>query len=115
MRAQVWLKQPLVSLGGITTRLDVVQAFVDKPADLRPDTRDLGRACVQVWLKQPLVSLGDITTRLDVVQAFVDDPPLREALRDVHLRGGTACRLCLKVGLETAVIHGWGVGGGRQR
>ena len=44
----------------------------------------------QVWLKQPLVDVGEINCRLNVVQAFVEDPPLREALRDMHMRG-TPC------------------------
>ena len=42
---------------------------------------------MQVWLKQPLVDLGAINQRLDVVDAFVGDATLRDALRDVHLRG----------------------------
>ena len=42
---------------------------------------------MQVWLKQPLVDLEAINQRLDIVDAFVGDPTLREALRDIHLRG----------------------------
>ena len=41
----------------------------------------------QVWLKQPLVDLEAINQRLDIVDAFVGDSSLREALRDIHLRG----------------------------
>ena len=40
-----------------------------------------------MWLKQPLVDLEAINQRLDIVDAFVGDPTLREALRDIHLRG----------------------------
>ena len=51
----------------------------------------------QVWLKQPLVDLEAINQRLDVVDAFVGDSPLREALRDIHLRG-----VCLQSCLPAA-------------
>lgn len=39
LRQQVWLKQPLVCVGDITTRHDIVEAFVSDP-ELRERLRD---------------------------------------------------------------------------
>ncbi|KAK2079314.1 hypothetical protein QBZ16_003005 [Prototheca wickerhamii] len=47
----------------------------------------MGKRLLRRWLKQPLLDLEELRGRHDVVEALVHDIELRQALRDLHLRG----------------------------
>lgn len=47
----------------------------------------MGKRLLRRWLKQPLLDLEELRARHDVVEAIVEDVELRQALRDIHLRG----------------------------